>query len=62
MKAYIVTWSSKGNVSDHKSKLIKAISLAEAQNKFWEYLQRKPMFTHLWNLTFQFEEVELDDE
>jgi hypothetical protein len=58
MKAYIVDWSSLGNI-DKGTVVIIAKSIPEAQDKFWDWLREKPVYQHMWNLTFSIEEGEL---
>ncbi len=55
MKTYEVLWSSAGNL-DKGIVIVKAENLAEAQNKFWAWLQKRPVFEHMWQLSFQFAE------
>ena len=57
MRTFEVQWSSAGNL-DRGTILVKAEYLAEAQNKFWAWLQKRPVFEHMWQLSFQFVEIE----
>lgn len=61
MRIFEVVWSSSGNCDNGKV-IVKADSLVEAQNKFWSWLQKRPVFEHMWNLTFQFAEINKEQE
>lgn len=58
VKAYIVDWSSEGNIQSGTS-VIQAESIVEAQDKFWEWLRKQPIYGHMWRLSFTIEESEL---
>ena len=58
MKAYIVDWSSSRNI-DKGTVVVTANSIAEAQDKFLEWLRERPVYQHMWSLTFSIEEGEL---
>jgi hypothetical protein len=58
MKAYIVDWSSSGNIAKG-TVVVTANSISEAQDTFWAWLREKPVYQHMWNLTFSIEEGEL---
>lgn len=58
MKAYIVDWSSFGNI-DKGTVVVNAESISEAQDKFWGWLREQPVYQHMWNLTFSIEEGEM---
>ena len=58
MKAYIVDWSSAGNV-DKGTVVVTANSISEAQDKFWEWLKKRPVYQHMWILTFAIKDGEL---
>jgi hypothetical protein len=57
MLTFEVTWFSAGNL-DKGSAVVKAENIVEAQNKFWEWLQKRPVFQHMWQLSFQFTKLE----
>ena len=61
MRIFEVQWSSVGNL-DKGTVVVKANTVAEAQNKFWQWLQQRPVFEHMWNLTFQFSEIDKPQE
>ena len=58
MKAYIVDWSSPGN-ADKGTVVVTANSISEAQDKFWEWIKKRPVYQHMWLLTFSIKEGEL---
>jgi hypothetical protein len=58
MKAYIVDWSSVGNI-DKGTVVVTAKSISEAQDKFLDWLREQPVYQHMWNLTFSIEEGKL---
>lgn len=57
MRTFEVLWSSAGNL-DKGTIRVRADTLIEAQNKFWAWLQKRPVFEHMWQLSFQFAEIE----
>ncbi len=61
MRIFTVQWSSAGN-AESGTVVVKANNIVEAQNKFWAWLQNRPVFEHMWNLTFQFVEVAKEQE
>ena len=58
MKAYIVDWSSAGN-ADKGTVVVTANSISEAQDKFWEWLKKRPVYQHMWILTFSIKDGEM---
>jgi hypothetical protein len=58
MTAYIVDWSSSGNI-EKGTVVVTANSISEAQDTFWAWLREHPVYQHMWNLTFSIEEGEL---
>jgi hypothetical protein len=58
MTAYIVDWSSSRNIDKGKV-VVTAKSIAEAQDKFLDWLRERPVYQHMWSLTFSIEEGEL---
>lgn len=62
MRHFTVEYNSDGN-GFFGSRVVSAITLAEAQTMFLEWLMRQPNFSHLWKLSFEFEEHQtLDTE
>jgi plasmid rolling circle replication initiator protein Rep len=56
MRHFIVSYNSQNNV--FKGHLhVKANTISEAQDKFLDWLRQQPTYTHLWHLSFGFEEV-----
>lgn len=61
MRVFIVDWSSSGNYpGEPQTVYIRAESLPEAQDKFWAWLRKTEVFTHMWNLSFSFKELRHD--
>jgi hypothetical protein len=56
MKTFIVHYNSNKNLFKSK-RVIQAYELTEAQTKFLNWLKDQPVYSHLWQLEFQFEEV-----
>lgn len=57
MKTFIVNYKSEKNLFKGK-KVIQAFELIEAQNKFLDWLKTQPVYSHLWQLNFEFEEIQ----
>lgn len=57
MKLFEVKWSSTGNL-EKGCVIVRAINIVEAQNKFWLYMQKQPVFEHMWQLSFKFIEIQ----
>jgi hypothetical protein len=36
---------------------VKANTISEAQDKFFEWLREQPSYAHLWQLSFEFVEI-----
>lgn len=58
MKVFLVDWSSEGN-GESGTIALHANSISEAQDKFWEWLTKQPIYKHLWRLSFSIEEIKL---
>jgi hypothetical protein len=58
VKGYIFDWSSPGNL-DQGTICIPAESLTKAQDKFFDWLKKQPIYSHLWKLTFVCTQVEI---
>jgi hypothetical protein len=56
MKTFIVNYQSNKNLFKGK-RVIQAFELIEAQNKFLDWLKTQPVYSHMWQLEFQFEEI-----
>lgn len=62
MKTYLVVWHSQGNMGGaSKKKIVQGKNIKEAQDVFLMWLQTQPVYEHLWQLTFSFEEVDGDE-
>lgn len=57
-RTFIVTWSSPGNITSGKQVVISADNIVQAQDKFWTWLRKQPVFQHMWKLNFEMVECE----
>lgn len=57
MKTFIVDWESPGN-GEHGTVAVQADNIAQAQDRFWDWLRAKPIYQHMWKLNFSIEEGE----
>jgi len=57
MRTFQVTWFSEGNL-EKGTVVVLATSLVEAQDKFLAWLKKKPIYQHMWNLSFAFTEID----
>jgi hypothetical protein len=56
MRNFTVSYNSQNNI--FKGVLhVKANTISEAQDKFFEWLREQPNYTHLWQLSFEFVEI-----
>lgn len=56
MRNFIITYNSQNNM--FKGHIhVRANTLSDAQDKFLQWLREQPVYTHLWQLTFVFEEL-----
>ncbi len=57
MRNFIVTYTSGNNI--FKGELhVSAMTIAEAQDKFLNWLITQPTYVHMWQLTFEFKEIQ----
>lgn len=56
MRNFIVHYSSHSNVFKGVMH-VKANTISEAQDKFFEWLREQPSYAHLWQLSFEFVEI-----
>ncbi len=56
MKTFIVHYSSECNLFKG-SRVIRSNELSEAQNKFLDWLKTQSVYSHLWKLKFEFDEI-----
>lgn len=54
-KLFVATYYSKGNLFEGELAIF-ARDLAEAQDKFFSWLKKNQVYTHLWSLTVTFQE------
>jgi hypothetical protein len=57
MKTFIVNYQSNKNLFKGK-RVIQAYELTEAQSKFLDWLKTQTVYSHLWQLNFEFEEIQ----
>jgi hypothetical protein len=57
MKTFIVQYKSDKNLFKGK-RVIQAYELTEAQNKFLNWLKTQPVYSHMWQLNFELEEIQ----
>jgi hypothetical protein len=57
MKTYQVDWQSEGNI-DGGRVIVFAAFIAEAQDKFFAWLRKRPVYKHMWKLNVVFTEVD----
>lgn len=57
MKYFVANYSSLGNTGG-ATVWIKAKNIAEAQDRFFDYLKTTPLYQHMWRLNLEIEEVE----
>jgi len=58
MRAFYVKYDSPGNITSKVPLIIHAKSIGQAQDKFVEYLKRIGLWSHMWKLNVEFEEVD----
>lgn len=57
MRTFQVTWCSAGNI-EKGTVVVLATSIGAAQDKFLDWLKKKPIYQHMWNLSFSFTEID----
>lgn len=56
MRNFVIGYSSHSNV--FKGHIhVKANTVSEAQDKFFQWLREQPTYAHLWDLTFAVQEI-----
>lgn len=56
MRHFTVSYNSHNNI--FKGVLhVEAYTISDAQDKFLSWLRQQPTYTHLWQLSFVFEEI-----
>ena len=53
MKTFEVEWTSPGNITIKKRLIIRAEGIVEAQDKFFDWLKKQPVYEHMWCLNLQ---------
>ena len=57
MRLFQINWRSDGNI-ETGTVIVKATDIVQAQDKFWRWLRLKPIYQHMWNLSFTTKEIE----
>lgn len=57
MKTYLFTYFSENNIFKG-SIAVQAETLSSAQDQFLSWLREQPSYKHLWQLSFQAEEIQ----
>lgn len=56
MRNFIVSYHSSSNV--FKGHIhVKAVTVSDAQDKFFNWVRQQPTYPHLWDLTFSMQEI-----
>lgn len=53
MKTFEVEWTSPGNITIKKRLIIRAEGIVQAQDKFFDWLKKQPVYEHMWCLNLQ---------
>lgn len=56
MKHFLANYSSDGNLEKGQIH-IQAKNIVEAQNKFFDYLEKTELYGHMWNLNLNIVEI-----
>ena len=57
MNTYKVTWFSEKNI-DRGTVIVRASCLTDAQDKCIDWIKKRPLYQHMWHLSFSLEEVD----
>ena len=57
MKTFIATYESAGNLEKGRI-CLEGHNAVDAQDKFFDWLKEQPLYSHMWQLSVQFEEIE----
>ena len=57
MRTFQVKWESPGNIIESAVVIVRAENLVIAQDKFFDWLKRQPVYSHMWKLNFVITEV-----
>ena len=58
MRTFNVEWSSPKNIIDKTRVVVRAESLVEAQDKFFAWLKKHPVYQHMWCLNMEMSETD----
>ena len=58
MKTFSVEWTSPKNFVDKTRVIVRAENLVEAQDKFFEWLKKQAVYSHMWCLNMEMSEVQ----
>ena len=58
MKTFNVEWSSPKNFVEKTRVIVRADNVVAAQDKFFAWLKRQPVYSHMWCLNMEMSEVE----
>jgi hypothetical protein len=56
MRNFIVTYTSERNLFKGQVH-ISAVSVGEAQDKFFDWLKKQAVYPHMWNISVNLEEI-----
>jgi len=56
MRNFIVTYTSERNLFKGQVH-VSAVSVGEAQDKFFDWLKKQAVYPHMWNISVNFEEI-----
>lgn len=56
MRRFLAKATSPGNLWEGEV-IIEAKTLDEAQNKFFEWLKKEPVYSHMWRLNVTLEDI-----
>lgn len=56
MRNFIVTYTSERNLFKGQVH-VSAVSVGEAQDKFFDWLKKQAVYPHMWNISVNWEEI-----
>jgi hypothetical protein len=56
MRNFIVTYTSERNLFKGQVH-VSAVSVGEAQDKFFDWLKKQAVYPHMWNISVNLEEI-----
>lgn len=57
MRTFQVKWESPGNIVENTTVIVKAHNLVSAQDKFFDWLKKQSVYSHMRKLNFAITEV-----